>query len=248
MENAELIGLTRQTALKRELAVVANNIANLNTSGFKNENLLFEEYTMPVARMSEFKRPDRPLSYVQDFASFRDMSEGALRVTDNPLDVAINGKGWFVVDTAEGERFTRSGNFQINANGELVTMDGYTVQGEGGPIVFAPDDTDISIARDGTISTPEGQLGRIRVVGFDNESALRPVGNSQFIADDPALVPTDLETPNVKQGVLEGSNVDGVTEMTRMIEVTRAYQSVAQMMKDQHDLMTSAIQTLGKTE
>ncbi|PTW61775.1 flagellar basal-body rod protein FlgF [Breoghania corrubedonensis] len=248
MENAELIGLTRQTALKRQLAVIANNLANLNTSGFKNEKLLYEEYKMPVAKMSEFpRRMDRPLSYVQDFSSFRDMRGGEIRMTGNPLDVAINGDGFFVVDTPEGERFTRAGNFQINGNGELVTMDGNTVQGDGGPITFAPDETDISIARDGSISTNQGQRGRLRIVGFENESALNPVGSNLFATND-ALPPVDVVSPRVQQGALEGSNVEGVTEMTRMIEVTRAYRTVAQLMKDQNDLMTNAIQKLGTTD
>ncbi|WP_321502585.1 flagellar basal-body rod protein FlgF [Breoghania sp.] len=248
MQNAELIGLTRQTALKRNLSVIANNLANLNTSGFKGENLLFEEYMMPVASMSEFRRPDRPLSYVQDFTSFRDMSEGDVRTTNNPLDVAVDGKGWFVIDTADGERFSRAGNFEINANGELVTVNGDTVQGQGGPIVFAPDETDLNIARDGTISTSAGVRGRLRVVSFENDSALRPIGRNLFVADVDNNPPTDMAAPRVQQGALEGSNVNGVNEMTRMIEVTRAYQTVAQMMKDQNDLMTNAIQTLGTTD
>ncbi|MEI2383873.1 flagellar basal-body rod protein FlgF [Breoghania sp. JC706] len=248
MENAELIGLTRQTALKRQLAVIANNLANLNTSGFKNEKLLYEEYQMPVARMSEFpRRMDRPLSYVQDFSSFRDMSGGEIRVTGNPLDVAINGDGFFAVETPEGERYTRAGNFQINGNGELVTPDGYTVMGDGGPIVFADDETDINIARDGSISTNQGQRGSLRIVNFENDSALTPIGSNLFETSD-AMPPADVVTPRLQQGALEGSNVESVTEMTRMIEVTRAYTTVAQLMKDQNDLMTNAIQKLGTTD
>lgn len=244
MENAELIGLTRQTALKRKLDVVANNLANLNTAGFKSQNLLFEEYMMPVAELSEFPTLDKPLSYVHDFTSFRDMSEGGVTMTGNPLDVAVAGKGWFVVQTADGERFTRSGNFQINQAGELVTMDGKQVLGDGGPIVFAPEETDVSIAKDGTVSTNEGVRGRLRVVSFADEQAMSHVGNNLFNGENPL----PIETPKVIQGALEGSNVHGVVEMTRMIDITRSYQVVAQMMKDQDDLMSRAVSTLGNVE
>lgn len=244
MENAELIGLTRQTALKRKLDVVANNLANLNTSGFKGQNLLFEEYMMPVAEASEFARADKPLSYVHDFTSFRDMGAGGINLTGNPLDVAIEDDGWFAIQTPEGERYTRSGNFQINAEGELVTVSGEQVLGDGGPIVFEPGETQVTIAKDGTVSGSQGAIGRLRIVAFEDDQALTPVGKNLFAGEGAAAV----EFPRVAQGALEGSNVHGVIEMTRMIEITRSYQVVAQMMKDQSELMQRAVSTLGDTE
>src|ERR1700709_2319288 len=104
MENAQLISLSRQIALQRQMDVVANNMANINTTGFKAEDMLFEQYVMPVARDQDFKGKDQPLSYVEDWATMHDLSAGPMVQTGNDLDVAINGDGFFAVQTAGGER------------------------------------------------------------------------------------------------------------------------------------------------
>ena len=154
MENASLIGLSRQTALRRQLDVIANNLANVNTPGFKAERMMFEEYLMPVANMEMARQRDGNMSYVQDLATIRDYAAGTLVQTENPLDVAIQGDGWFVVDTENGERYTRNGGFMLNAGGELVTSEGHPVMGEAGPIVFGTEDVDIAIAA-ATVPTPQ---------------------------------------------------------------------------------------------
>src|SRR6266705_454304 len=136
MENTLLIGLSRQVALRRELDVVANNIANLNTTGFKADGNIFEEYVMPVARDGGFPAADRRLSFVQDRATWLDLGQGPVQQTGNPLDVALDGPGFLAVHTPRGERYTRNGALQINATGELVTAEGYRVLGDAGPIVF----------------------------------------------------------------------------------------------------------------
>ena len=244
MENAELIGLTRQTALMRKLDVIANNLANLNTAGYKGQNLTFEEYLMPVAKASEFPRRDETLSYVHDYESFHDFSAGSITLSGNPLDVAIEDEGWFVIETAEGERYTRSGNFQMDTEGRIVTTDGRPVLGDGGPITLDPTDTAITIAADGTISSENGVRGKLRIVRFDDEQTLRNQGDNLFAGENPI----DVETPRLSQGAIEGSNVHGVIEMTRMIQVTRDYQSITNMMKEQSDLLTRAINSLGSLE
>ncbi|MEP3278103.1 MAG: flagellar basal-body rod protein FlgF [Stappiaceae bacterium] len=243
MENAELVGLSRQMTLRRQMDIVANNIANLNTTGFKGQSLQFEEYIMPVAEASDFSFRDRTVSYVQDINSHFDLTEGAMSLTDNPLDVAVKGQGWFVIDTENGEQYTRSGSFKIDQSGKLTTSDGQTVLGEGGPIVFSDTDVNISIAADGTISTQNGNRGRLRVVEFGNETALRHVAGNRFTGDGarPAAA------AEVIQGALENSNVSGVEEMTRMIAVTRSYSAVASMMKENQDLREAAIRQLGTT-
>src|SRR5688572_6508026 len=119
IKNAQLIGLSRQIALARQMDVVANNMANINTTGFKAEESLFEEYVGPVARDRDFMGNDQPLSYVQDWATMHDLSAGDMVQTGNPLDVAINGAGFFAVQTAGGDRWTKAGSFQINAGGTL---------------------------------------------------------------------------------------------------------------------------------
>src|SRR5262249_48803913 len=148
MENTLLIGLSRQIALQRELDVVANNVANMNTTGYKADGSVFEEYLMPGAQAAGFQGADRRVSFVQDRATWRNFSAGPIRPTGNPLDVAISGDAFFVVETARGERYTRNGAFQINAQGELVTSDGDRVVGDGGPIQFQSTDNSISINPD----------------------------------------------------------------------------------------------------
>ena len=148
MANTLLIGLSRQLTLERQMDVVANNVANINTAGYKADRSLFQEYLMPVAHEDNFVGGDRRLSFVQDRATFHDFASGPSEQTKNPLDVAIAGDGFLVVQTPAGERYTRDGSMQINNQGQLVTTSGNPVLGTNGPIVFQPTDHDISIAAD----------------------------------------------------------------------------------------------------
>lgn len=184
---------------------------------------------------------DRELSYVVDLATVRDFSPGAMVQTGAPLDVAINGKGWFVINTPDGERYSRNGAFMLNQAGELVTSEGYQVLGEGGPMVFGSEDTDISIASDGTVSTAAGTKGRLRIVEFETDMALRPAGSSLFTSDEP---PEIMTAPRVAQGVLEKSNVQPIAEITQMIQVNRAYQSLASTLERADQLRRNAIEKL----
>ena len=244
MPNALLIGLSRQVALSRELDVVANNIANMNTTGFKADGSLFEEYLNSAARAA-----DTRVSFVQDRATWIDMSAGALERTGNALDVAINGDGFFAVQTQRGVRYTRNGSFQINPSGQLVTAQGDPVLGDGGPITFQPTDRQISISPDGTISVREGnskadsQRGKLRLVSFANPRQLQKDGNGTFnYAGNDA--PAEAKTATIAQGALEKSNVRAVVEMSRMIEITRSYTQIAAMLQQQSDLGQSSIDKL----
>lgn len=243
MDNAILIGLSQQMALRNQMTVIANNLANVNTAGFKSGRLLFEEYLMPTTEENLPGTPDKNLSYVQDGAILRDFVAGRMQRTDNPLDVAVGGKGWMVAQTDAGERYTRNGNLSLNKDGTLVTSAGHPVLGDGGPIVIGPDETGITIAEDGTVSTSEGVKGRLRLVEFENENALRKEGNSLFSSPDQ---PKPAENPRFVQGMIEGSNVQPVVEMTRMIEVQRAYTRTASMLQREDELMRDTINKLGK--
>jgi flagellar hook-basal body protein len=148
MQNALLVGLSRQMSLSHELDIVANNIANIDTTGFKSDRATFTEYLMPGARDNEFATgKDRRISFVQDRATWIDYSAGSMQRTGNPLDVAIDGKGYFVVQTPRGQRYTRNGALGINAAGELVTSNGDQVIGTNGPIILQPTDRDITKGR-----------------------------------------------------------------------------------------------------
>ncbi|UYO01337.1 MAG: flagellar basal-body rod protein FlgF [Devosia sp.] len=241
MENAQLIGLSRQIALQRQLDVVANNVANINTTGFKAEQILFEEYVMPVARDRDFPTMDQPLSYVQDWATVHDLSGGALVQTGNELDVALSGEGFFAVQAAGGERYTRAGSFQLSNTGTLVDLNGNPVLGLGGPIQFGPEETDIAIAADGGVSSSAGAKGQLRIVEFANAQELQREGANLFSGGTPIAA----TGTRAMQGFVERSNVSGVAEMAELIRVTRAYESVASLTQRQDEMRRSAIQRLG---
>lgn len=252
MSNALLVGLSRQVALGRELDVVANNIANINTAGFKGDGAVFEEFIGDKARDGKMSRLDSRVSFVRDRATWIDLSPGARERTGNPLDVAIDGNGFLVVQTPRGERYTRNGALQVNASGELVTTEGYQVLGESGPIKLQPKDRDINISPDGTISVREGesvkteaQRGKLRLVGFDKPGLLQKDGAGTFAAPDGVTAQADA-TSRIMQGSIEKSNVRAVIEMTRMIEVTRSYTQIATLLSQQSDLQRTAIEKLAE--
>jgi flagellar basal-body rod protein FlgF len=252
MENILLVALSRQTALRRELEVVANNIANINTTGFKADGAVFSEFLTSDARAEQFFPPDQRLSFVQDYMTWHDMSHGTVQQTGNPLDIAIDGDGMLVVQTAGGERYTRNGSLQINGTGELVTNTGDRVMGDSGPIVLASTDRDIVITKDGTIRVREGQSlnsdsarGRLRIVTFADPQRLLKDGSSNFRAPE-GLLPQPAVNANVKQGSIEKSNVRSVLEMTRMIQLTRAYTEVATVIQQQNELQRKSIQQLAE--
>lgn len=253
MQNTLLVGLSRQVSLSRELDVVANNLANINTNGFKTSGALFEEFIAPNARASAASSRDSRVSFVRDRATWLDLSQGPMERTGNPLDVAIDGKAFFAVQTPNGERYTRSGAFQVNAQGQLVTNEGFQVLGENGPVVFQPTDRDIKISGDGTISVGQGAVtntealrGKLRLTNFDAPGKLQKDGAGTFSA--PAGVQQVAIDRNTKlvQGSIEKSNVRSVVEMTRMIEITRAYTQVASMIQQQADLQRSAVEKLAE--
>ena len=249
MENALLVGLSRQMTLERQMDVVANNVANVNTNGYKADKSLFQEYLKSGAHEDNFIGRDRAVSYVQDFGTFKDLSQGPSEQTKNPLDVAIDGGGFLVVQTPAGERYTRDGGLQINNQGQLVTSAGNQVLGNSGPIVFQPTDHDVSIAADGNITVLEGinridaVRGKLRLVSFAQAQKLLKEGSNLYSAGAGAVAQPDTLS-RVKQGFIEKSNVNSVAEMSHMIEVTRTYQQIATLLQQQSDLHKSAIEKL----
>jgi len=242
MENALLIGLSRQMALGRELDVIANNMANVTTNGFKARQARFREYLMPGASADSFAAPDRRLSYVTDGGTPLDISAGTIERTGNPLDVAVKGDGFFAVQTPAGERFTRNGAFTINQAGQLVTSDGHPALGENGPITFSPQESGAAIAPDGTVTTSQGQRGKLRLVRFADPQSLRNEGGNLFTSTVPPL-PAGA-TSRLETGAVERSNVRPILEMSRLIEVNRSYTSVAGMVSRMDELRRTAIQRL----
>jgi flagellar basal-body rod protein FlgF/flagellar basal-body rod protein FlgG len=249
MSNSLLIGLSRQVALGRELDVVANNIANMNTTGFKADGSIFEEYLSPTARTGASF--DNKVSYVRDRGTWHDMSQGPTEHTGGPLDIAIDGNGFLVVQTPRGERYTRNGALQLSPTGTLMTADGFPVMGDAGPITLQPNDHAISINPEGKISVREGTStidaarGKLRIVSFDEAQSMQLTKNGFSTFAAPAGVTPQADTKSrIIQGAIEKSNVRGVVEITRMIEITRSYTQVAAMMQQQSEMRTSAIAKL----
>ena len=253
MENALLVGLSRQMSLGDELDMISNNVANIDTTGYKADSTVFSEFLMPRASDQNFNGPDRRVSFVQDRTTFIDMAPGALQHTGNPLDVAIDGNGYFTVQTPRGQRYTRNGAFQINGVGQLVTSSGDQVIGSNGPITFQSTDHDIVISSSGIITVREGnatidsQRGTLQLASFANPQALQKDGASTFMAP-PGVNPTPASADTrVVEGTIEKSNVNGVAAMARMIQITRSYTEVANLLSQEGDLRKNALQQLSQT-
>lgn len=238
MENATYVGLSYQAALERQMNVVANNIANISTPGFKARGIMFRE------QLIDQEGNNQSYSQVVPYAEYMDTKSGDLQQTSRPLDVALEGPGYFGVVTGQGVQFTRAGHFALNSIGEIVTPEGLRVADEGGAAIALPAGvSDIKILEDGTIVADNNAVGRLMVRQFPDEQALEPVGNALFKAP-PGQEGVAAENTRVRQGVIEGSNVNGVLESSSMIEIMRNYQSVQRMMQSENDRMRSAIQRL----
>jgi flagellar basal-body rod protein FlgF len=242
VQNAQLIGLSSQMALGRELEVIANNMANVTTTGFKARATRFQEYLMPKASAETFQRPDRRLSYVIDSGTPLDLSQGPVEATGNPLNAAIRGEAFFAVQTPQGERYTRNGAFELNAQGQIVTSDGYPVLGEGGPIQIGQQETGLGLGPDGTVSTNQGTRGKLRLVTFANPQGLTNAGSNLYSSNTPAQ-PAGPQG-RIEPGALERSNVRPVVAMSRMLEVNRTYQLVSDTVSRLDSLRGQAIQRL----
>lgn len=241
MDNAMYVGLSRQMTLRRELDIAANNIANADTAGFKLEDLMTRADPERRAQSAAFSTP---VTFVMDDGVARDFRQGALRQTGGPFDLAIDGQGFFKVATAAGERYTRDGRFKLDSAGKLVTQDGDAVQGDGGDIVIDPLKGAVSISESGIVSQEGQRVAQIAVVRFDSLAALEKDGNNLYrnASNLTAQPSTDAK---LRQGMLEGSNVTPVVQITHLIEVTRAYETITSMMNQTADLSRRSIQRLG---
>jgi flagellar basal-body rod protein FlgF len=252
MQNSLLVGLSRQMSLSHQIDIIANNIANIDTTGFKADNAAFSQYLMPGASDGDFTGKDNRINFVQDQGTWIDLRPGSLQRTGDPLDVAIDGKGYFVVQTQRGQRFTRNGAFAINATGQLVTNTGDLVLGTAGPINFQPTDHDVIISASGVVSARDGsgtlnvQRGQLQLVDFGSPQQLQKDNASNFQAPANANQKPIAPGTRVVQGAIEKSNVQPILEMTRMIEITRTYSDVAAILQQQGDLRRNSLQQLAQ--
>lgn len=238
MDNVGYVGLSRQAGLARELDTIANNIANVNTGGFRRESVLFAEY------VKQLDGGDDSLSIATLNRRFIDFSEGEIKATGSPLDFAIDGDGFFLVESPDGPRLTRAGSFSLNASGEIVNSDGRRVLDEsGGALLIPPQASLIAASPDGTITADGQPVGRLGVVIADPAGLVRE-GDNLFRTDagyEPAT------TAKVRQGAIESSNVNPITEIAHLIEVQRAYEMGQKFLEGDDQRIERAVRELGQT-
>jgi flagellar basal-body rod protein FlgF len=244
MESPSLVLLSNQEALQRAIDIVANNVANSSTNGFKREGIEFDTLLSQPA-------PDETIDFVVDRATYRDTSAGPINSTGNPLDLAIQGAGYFQIQTPQGIRYTRNGTFQLNAEGQIVDMAGDTVLDTSGqPITLPETTTEINISPDGYVTARVDSgvslatIGQIGVVTFDSEQGMQQVGSGLYTTDQ---TPAPSTQGSIVQGALEQSNVEPVVEITQMIQIMRSYEQTVNLIGQENTRIDNALNTLAKT-
>jgi len=241
MDNLQLLAVQTQRVMQRRMETAANNLANVSTFGFKADALLNEMDARRPARSADAPSDVR---FVRDVGLTRDMSQGSISRTGEALDVAIEGDGFFTVQARGGAYYTRNGAFRLDPAGQLTTGAGDLVLNSGGaPIVFDPQGERPQIDKDGAIRIGGAEVARLGLVAFADESALEKVGDNLFAAEG---APTKEFDGAIVQGAIEGSNVNPVLELTRIIEISRAYESAARIVRSGDDLRKSTIERLGR--
>lgn len=231
MDNSVYITLSRQLALFRDMDVTANNIANANTTGYNSENILFNSYLTKDVN----QKNTNEMAFAYDISTYKNFENGPIHATGNPLDLAIASEGFFAVETPLGIRYTRSGNFQIDGSGTLVTADGNPVLGNNGQhITFTPEAQDIKIGEAGNISVDGAEFAAIDIYKFSNPQLLERTEGAMFKSEiTPDIMTTDAK---VVQGALAGSNVQPIVSLTHMIDVSRSVGNTAKMVEILYDL------------
>ena len=249
MESLESIALSRMSTMTRKIDIIANNIANASTTGYKAARMFFSEYLQEAGQDE--------LSYVHGYGTIRDYSNGSLQFTNNALDVAIDGEGFFVVNNGEGERYTRNGHFRVDEQRQivatedssyaetverrLVTSDGYPVLGEQLTPIVIPNADKVEISPEGLIKVNGTVVEKLQVVTFDNPQLLAQAEAGVFKTDE---TPIPVEQPKIIQGALESSNVQPIVELTQMIEVMRSFQASQKLIQDDDEAKRKAIRTI----
>lgn len=244
MEIPSLVAASRMLVEQNAMAVIANNLANASTPAYQSEQLRFSAWLAP----NEGDRaPESGVTYVATGETWRNRANGAFQKTGNPFDLAIgNPNAWFTVRTASGVRLTRAGAFSLSPTGTLVDQGGDPLlDANGAPITLSPNDTGIAIASDGTLSSREnGMIARIALVRPTNPQRMTADGGRLFAANGPTTV---VAAPHLMQGMLEGSNVQPILEVTRMIEAERQFAFMAQFVQAESDRQQQTVQQVATT-
>jgi flagellar basal-body rod protein FlgF len=234
------IVLSRLGAQLRSTQVSANNLANADTPGFRAEHAVFAEFLQP--RSGGAPVGDRGAAYAIDRATWRDTASWSISTTGNPFDLALEGDGFFAVETPRGERYTRAGRFMLAGDGKLTDAEGNAVlDARGTPIVLGPNDTRVEVRGDGSVRSENGPIGQLRVVRFDDPQKLRAEGARLYASDEPGA---PAERPGVVQGAVEGSNVQPVVEITTLTAQMREFQFATQFVEREGERLSSAVERI----
>lgn len=238
MENTSYIGLSRKMIEMQKFDITANNIANLGTNGFLGDIPRFSEYMVDQGHYA----PD--LSYVDQELTVVDLTKGEMIPTHNTFDLAIDddGKGFFGVQTPDGVRYTRAGSFTLNAEGQLVTTEGYTVLGDGGQaITLQPQDVDVIIYPDGTVTAQGEERGRISVYQIAENSNVKKEGNGLLLMD---ATPLSSEDTHMVQGMIEAANVNAIEQMVELMNISKNIISIDQFLSMNDEMNRKAFQMM----
>ncbi len=240
MDNTKYVALSRQMALWKQMDIVSNNMANMNTTGYKHDDAVFTSYLVQTPQAEGFGKV--PVYFTMDYGQYQDFSEGAIINTGNTFDLVSRGDNFFAVETSQGEMYTKKGSFTLDACGQLVTMEGQPVLSENNePFFFAPGEKDISIASNGDVTTENGTIGRLKLVKFADNQKLMKVADTLFSNPTDNAMTIGAEDVQVVQGALEQSNVNSITEMTKMIKLQRSYEIVQSMIDEEHERLSNTI-------
>ena len=241
MENATTIALSRLVAQQRAMEVTASNLANANTPGFKTEKTLFADWLSKQPGATT-PRGGQTLAFTQDRATYREQAQGAVSRTSNPLDLAISGQGFFTVQTKSGPMLTRAGRFDLQPDGTVADALGDPLlDTQGRPLQITTGDTQLKVSADGTLSSENGELGKIGVVAPADLTRMQAEGGRLLSAQSPT---SKVDQPTVLQGALEGSNVEPIAETTSMMSELREFQFVSQFVENENQRQQTAIDKL----
>ena len=234
------VSLSGQVALEKRLETVATNIANVNTAGYRAQGVAFSSVLSKVQ--------DKPASFVTTGSEYVSRTQGQTTKTDNPLDVAIQGDGFFAVKTPGGTAYTRDGRMQLTETGELQTLNGYPVLDAGqAPLRLEPSDGSPVITADGMMTQNGRQVGAIGIFAIADNAKFTRYDNSALIPDVAPTAILDFSRNSVLQGYSEGSNINPVMEISKLIEIQRAYDGLASLMQTAESTQQDAVKTLGAT-
>lgn len=243
MNSGMYSALSGNLAAMKRMDIISNNLANVNTPGFKKDKMSFEGMLSSITTPPAVPPSTTADPILQKDNIYIDYASGPVAQTGNPFDMAIDGDGFFVVNTPDGPAYTRQGNFRLSADGTLVTTDGFPVQGQSGPIRISG--SRIEIDSKGVVTADGVESGSISMVDFPKPYALTKIGSALFVPTNAGTSP-QAAMGELRQAHLEGSNVDPITEMVQMIETNRYFDACQRTILSFNDMTSKAVNDMGR--